>query len=600
MVFRLARGLLAVVAIAFTAPAFAGGPQWVQVKSPNFTVFTDGGEKRGRDVALRFEQLRLVFAFIFNQRAKVQTGVPVRIIAFRNNKELRQVGPKWEGKDVALAGFFEPSDSMAFVALDLSAEGGWSTVFHEYAHMLLNANVDQTPLWFDEGFAEFFSAIQINGSEFEYGRPPQHTVRLLLEQSRRIPLIELFRITHKDKVYNTGDLRSLFYAQSWLAMHYFWFNPQQATKTVAYLGLLDQGVSIPEAIQRAFGVEPKVLDKELENHLRTGRANIWHSKLPPGSDKFDVAVTNLDELEARAAVAEMKLQNRDRSEEAISDFDAILKERPGNAVALRGLGYGALRKQDLKTAADYFRRAAAADSGDPRVHYYSAVLRQEMGAEHNPELLRDMRTSLHKAVALDPSLADAYAWLGLTYAWEHDYASAIPPMEKALRLSPRKEHYAVNLAGFYLQQKQYDDAEKLLKRLRSNSESDMMAQIDEMLNFMAQLKNSGERLVVNSEPKPSPASSGETSTVAESSSSLNESEVLRFFSGSLTRVDCTGNRAVFTFASQAGVWRADGDLREVAFGGRAPFSCSWRDKKVKGFWHPGKGDQRVLVALEVE
>jgi len=37
------------VLLLFVAPAFAGEAQWVEVKSPHFSVVTDGGEKRGRD-----------------------------------------------------------------------------------------------------------------------------------------------------------------------------------------------------------------------------------------------------------------------------------------------------------------------------------------------------------------------------------------------------------------------------------------------------------------------------------------------------------------------------------------------------------------------
>ena len=35
---------------------------WLEIHSTHFTVITDAGEKKGRDVALRFEQMRAVFA----------------------------------------------------------------------------------------------------------------------------------------------------------------------------------------------------------------------------------------------------------------------------------------------------------------------------------------------------------------------------------------------------------------------------------------------------------------------------------------------------------------------------------------------------------
>jgi len=35
--------------------------KWVEVRSPHFVVATDAGEKRGREVAQRFEQMRAIF-----------------------------------------------------------------------------------------------------------------------------------------------------------------------------------------------------------------------------------------------------------------------------------------------------------------------------------------------------------------------------------------------------------------------------------------------------------------------------------------------------------------------------------------------------------
>ena len=46
----------------FSPRAFAKDePKWIEVHSAHFSVITDGGEKRGREVALRMEQLRAVF-----------------------------------------------------------------------------------------------------------------------------------------------------------------------------------------------------------------------------------------------------------------------------------------------------------------------------------------------------------------------------------------------------------------------------------------------------------------------------------------------------------------------------------------------------------
>jgi hypothetical protein len=80
-------GLLA-AAFCAAPTVFAGESQWVEVRSPNFSVITDAGEKRGREVAMRFEQMRAVFGALMT-KAKINLPIPLQIVAFRNGKELR-------------------------------------------------------------------------------------------------------------------------------------------------------------------------------------------------------------------------------------------------------------------------------------------------------------------------------------------------------------------------------------------------------------------------------------------------------------------------------------------------------------------------------
>jgi len=80
---------IAGIILALGNMALAGDSSWVQIKSEHFSVVTDAGEKRGREVALHFEQMRGVFGNLM-VKAKVNLPVPLQIIAFRNTKELRQ------------------------------------------------------------------------------------------------------------------------------------------------------------------------------------------------------------------------------------------------------------------------------------------------------------------------------------------------------------------------------------------------------------------------------------------------------------------------------------------------------------------------------
>src|SRR5437764_14907841 len=102
---RLRGYLFLVVFFTATVPTIYAQQQWVEVRSPHFSVVTDAGEKRGRDVILRFEQMRTAFGVIF-QKVNVNIAMPLEIIAYRNSKELRQVAPLYQRKPISLAGYF--------------------------------------------------------------------------------------------------------------------------------------------------------------------------------------------------------------------------------------------------------------------------------------------------------------------------------------------------------------------------------------------------------------------------------------------------------------------------------------------------------------
>src|SRR5450755_4232228 len=146
--------------VVWSRPGFAGDPQWVEVRSPNFSVITDAGGRRGRDVALHFEQMRSLFGKLMTD-GNVNLPVPLQIVAFRSQKEMRQMAPVFNGRPTEMAGLFQGGEDRNFIMLDMSVEDPWSVVFHEYAHQLLNGNLPATAdPWFEEGFAEYFSNIE--------------------------------------------------------------------------------------------------------------------------------------------------------------------------------------------------------------------------------------------------------------------------------------------------------------------------------------------------------------------------------------------------------------------------------------------------------
>ena len=56
---------------------------WVEIRSPSFTVVSDGSEKNARKVVLQFEQVRALLQEVW-PGARVDTVRPVTILAVRD------------------------------------------------------------------------------------------------------------------------------------------------------------------------------------------------------------------------------------------------------------------------------------------------------------------------------------------------------------------------------------------------------------------------------------------------------------------------------------------------------------------------------------
>src|SRR3954447_5594883 len=139
----------------------ASEPPWLEVRSIHYTVITDAGDKRGRGVALRFEQMRAVFAGLLT-KDRLNESRPLTVLAFKDDKSYYQLAPLHEGQPLSAPGFFLPGEDQDFIALNLSEPEPWHGVARDFALRLLKYNYPPAQGWFDDGLAEYFSSIRIN------------------------------------------------------------------------------------------------------------------------------------------------------------------------------------------------------------------------------------------------------------------------------------------------------------------------------------------------------------------------------------------------------------------------------------------------------
>src|ERR1035437_7115829 len=276
---------IAVLSLLLCPASFSAEPPWLEVHSTHFTVITDAGEKKGREVALRFEQMRAVFAMTLGKE-RLNQSVPLTILAFKNDKTYYQVALLRQGQPIDVPGFFLPGDDQDFIVLNLFEDEPWRAVAHDFAGMLLNFNYPPAQGWFDEGLAEYFSSIHVDNKQVELGsdpelvpsatqdllgnerdtHPPKSLTELLGSQVW-LSLPDLFTMKHDTSSRNEGNRHTLYYAESWIVMHYL-LHEQKLPETGAYFDLvLNQHVPVEDAIQKAYGMNSAQLEQAVKNYF---------------------------------------------------------------------------------------------------------------------------------------------------------------------------------------------------------------------------------------------------------------------------------------------------------------------------------------------
>ena len=589
----------------------ARADNWTRVRSGHFVVNTDAGGDRGRQVALRFEQMRAVFGELI-LRSEVSLPVPLTIIAFRNSEEMQAHVPVYQGKAVDLNGFFLRRPDRDFVVLDLSAGNKWETVFHEYAHVLLDGNYPPTPLWFDEGFADYYSTINVLRDSVEIGKPPAGYLDVL-RRVQWIPLAELFQVQPDSKTYNLRDRRSLFYAESWVVVHYL-FDLQKLPSAGQYFGLVEsQRVPVEEAVRQAFGVSPQQLEQQVKKYYQSPQAVYRTLKLPVDVTRMNTYTDDrIPPVDAEAMLADLDVHMQDYQQHGVQALESLLQQHPDNALALRSLGYAYLQKDDLDRAGEYFERAAKLNYADPWVHYYSAVLRHRSGEKLTPEELEASKSDLKDAIRLNPQFADAYNLLGLAYMQSGDLQLAVRNLTAAVQLSPRDENYRANLAQAYIFARQWDNATALLQNLAASKDPKIAEQANQQLQQMDQAQ-ARERVEILGRPaddytapqwrpKTKPAAAAVPDVKRAAKPLLPREGPIHYIKGTLVAVDCAAApAATLTVRSGGKTWKIlTADYQKMALIGAGQFSCEWHDRKVAINYRAMGRDQGALVSMELQ
>src|SRR5882762_7600254 len=169
--YTIAAVLVSFLGIALCAhSAFASDePKWNEVHTAHFNVLTDAGEKRGRDVALRMEQMRTLFGQLL-LRDKLKMSLPITVVALKSDKYFGFIAPTKQNMAKA---FYVPGSDRIYIVLNLFEPDPWRAITHPLAHYLMNYNYPPAQGWFDEGFAEYFGSMRVDDKGVDIGGDPE-------------------------------------------------------------------------------------------------------------------------------------------------------------------------------------------------------------------------------------------------------------------------------------------------------------------------------------------------------------------------------------------------------------------------------------------
>jgi tetratricopeptide (TPR) repeat protein len=482
------------LSVALTLRAGAATEQWVEVRSPHFTVVTDSNEKQARHILDQFERMRWVFQTLF-PKLNVDPPAPILVFAAKNTKTFQSFEPAaYLAKgQLNLAGYFlsTPDKNYVLLRLDAEQENPYATIYHEYTHLQFRSGADWMPLWLNEGLAEFMQNTEIHNKDVELGKPSRDDI-LYLRQTSLIPLPVLLKVDATSPYYHEEQKGSVFYAEAWALTHYLEVSDKEkGTHRLAdYLTLMSHHADSVEAAAKAFG-DLKDLQAALQSYIRDSsyKQFILNSSAAP-IDESTYTARNLSPFEAEAARADV-LASVQREKEARALIEEILKSDPNNVAARETMGSIELRANNHEAARKWYGEAVKLDSKSYLANYYFAVISIEIGGSGQEE---SIELSLRSAISLNPQFAPAYDRLANYLSMRHkNLEEAQSLSDKAVHLDPGNVYFRTNAASVLTVMARYADANSMLRSAlavcRNPSQSSMVQnQLTQLHQFQRRIE----------------------------------------------------------------------------------------------------------------
>ena len=571
----MSRRIAAIFCISATLWILPGAPMraarheaWVEVRSPNFIILSNAGEKQARRTAIQFEQIHT----LFREGLAVAQGHPspvITIFALKDEKSLSELLPDyWTKGHMHPSGVFAYRMYQYYAAVNLEAQGTnpFATMYHEYYHSLTMPYFPELPVWLSEGLADFFGESQVNGNVATMGVADPALIEEL-RHNKLIPLDVLFHVDASSPYYNEENKVSVFYAESWALTHYLMIGDKQTHRQMLldYASALASGSSPDQAAAKAFG-DLKKLQDDLSRYIGKFSFSYFQMKAPAELAPAELHVRELTDAEEEANRGGFFAVRR--RPEAKQILQNAVNLDPKLALAHQNLGIEEYFEGNRDSALTSISEAERLDPKNGLARYLRAYL-TFFGAGGFPQDSQ-IEEDLRQSVALKPDFAPANALLGLYLSSRRQNADeALAYAKKAVSLEPGNTEFIYDLAQVLAQMQRFDEAQYVAERARGNSQNaEYRARLDQFIVYVqnarsivsrnAQLQNPALKtppIPENTAPPPAPVAQEEPAEEADSSREVTGVVTQESCAGGL-RLQVAAGAEVFTFRLQPGAHSA--------------------------------------------
>jgi tetratricopeptide (TPR) repeat protein len=471
------RAAIAAVSLTFVAAAPAQAQQWVRAETDHFVIYGDTSEREVRAYADKVERFDAFLRTYYPIR--VDHEIPkLDIYLAEGRRGMLQAEPDISA---SVGGFYAPNSSRIHAVVNTESRMGDHVMFHEYGHhFMFQMTATAYPSWFVEGFAEYYSTIDIRPDRVQFGRHSEGRMLMFVQQpvNSWAPMADVlkWRISDSGR-YRAGD----YYAQAWGLTHYFMSTPERTRMLGQYLQAVSRGEDSVTAMQAATGRTPEQLQTDMRLYL-TGSIR-YHTpqielptptveitRLSPAESELAWLDLRLDREpvkvepdeakegetdRARARREEVRRENAESRAKLIVDALAAGERHRGERIGLLVKARAHRLEGNSRAGFELLEPSLTADQADPEVLRLAAELLLDQ-TETDPAQAagnrREARTYLARALEADPLDYRIYRALNESRQGERGYPSDndITTLETGTTLAPQSFDMRMRLGQAYM------------------------------------------------------------------------------------------------------------------------------------------------------